>query len=90
MSERQADLVIQISASEECSGATTHNPSGDDGLASELRRRLEPGAEIALTCDGYVAIASVIWIADGPLDRTFHAGVRLLAVSNLPDGGTYH
>jgi hypothetical protein len=85
MSERQADLVIQIAVSEASPAATVGSLSGESNLAAELRRRLEPGTEIALSCDGLRAITSIVWIDDLPLYRTFHAGVRLLAVSSQPE-----
>lgn len=89
MSQPQADLVIQISASEAYPDAVHRGQSTDGSLALELRRRLEPGEEIILAFHGYLATTSIVWVADTPFDRTFHAGVRLLAVSVLPEDRTY-
>lgn len=82
MSAAQADLVIQISASEGYLEEGQPLSSAETSLAAELRRRLAPGAEIALSCNGFRAITSIVWIDDLPLHQTFHAGVRLLAVSS--------
>ena len=90
MPEPQADLVIQISASQAFADTPLGEPAKEGSLASELRRRLEPGEEIILAFRGYLATTSIVWIADAPFDRGFHAGVRLLAVSILPEDCAYY
>jgi hypothetical protein len=90
MPEPQADLVIQISASEACADSVLGGESGNRSLASELRQRLEPGREITLKFPGYLATTSIVWISDSPCHCTFHAGVRLLAVSNDSEEGILH
>ena len=86
MSDTQTDLVVQISASGLDSDMTAATAkSGDDcRLITELRRCLQPGAEIALVFEGYMAITSILWLSDARPDGSVRAGVRLLGVSALP------
>lgn len=85
MSDTHADLVIQISTSEtapDAAGRKAEKTAGE--LSMELRRRLQPGVEIALAFPGYMAITSILWISELELDHSFRAGVRLLGVSARP------
>ena len=82
MSDTHTDLVIHISTCEPGADATV--ASGDGRLVQELRRCLQPGAEIALVLGGFVATTSILWLS-GPLEEGgLRAGVRLLGVSALP------
>jgi hypothetical protein len=85
MSDTHTDLVIQISTSEPAAAPVANGEKADDGrLVQELRRCLQPGAEIALVIGGFVATTSILWLS-GPLeDGGLRAGVRLLGVSALP------
>ena len=88
MSDTHTDLVIQISTSEaapDAAGRSTEKTEEGE-LSMELRRRLQPGVEIALAFPGYMAITSILWISELELDHSFRAGVRLLGVSALPAG----
>jgi hypothetical protein len=89
MSDTHADLVIQISASEIAPDAACRNTgkTEEGELSMELRRRLQPGVEVALAFPGYMAITSILWISEPGLDHSFRAGVRLLGVSALPAEG---
>ena len=80
MSATRADLVIQISASEESPDASVQGPQENGGLDAELRSRLKPGLQIVLAYPGYNAVAEVLWICGA---RGVRVGVRLLAVSAL-------
>jgi hypothetical protein len=88
MQDTQEDLVIQISASETAPHAADRNAdkTEEGELSMELRRRLQPGVEIALAFPGYMALTSILWISESEMDRGFRAGVRLLGVSALPAG----
>ncbi len=90
MPEPRADLVIQISASQALADTPLEEPAKACSLPSELQRRLEPGEEIILAFRGYMVTTSIVWIADAPFDGGFHAGVRLLAVSILPEDCAYY
>lgn len=86
MAHTQTDLVVQISAAEPDS-PTAPKRSGtiaDCRLIAELRRCLQPGAEIALVFEGYMAITSILWLSELQPDGSVRAGVRLLGVSALP------
>ena len=86
MSDMHTDLVIQISTSVPADDATGagNGQAEESRLVTELRRCLQPGVEIALVLQGYVAITSVLWLS-GPLPQQgLRAGVRLLGVSALP------
>jgi hypothetical protein len=90
MSDTHADLVIQVSTSEtapDAAGRKTEKTEEGD-LSMELRRRLQPGVEVALAFPGYRAITSILWISEPGLDHSFRAGVRLLGVSALPAEGS--
>ena len=82
-----ADLVLQFSSSSITADPVLRNSHSAEvgGLILELRQRLKPGLEIALACQGYRAITSILWVSDFPTNHTVCAGVRLLAVSVLPD-----
>jgi hypothetical protein len=85
MSDTHTDLVIQLSACAQ----TPDSPKEDNEetrLITELRRWLQPGAEIALNFHGFKAITSVLWLSECQQDQSFRAGVRLLGVSALPEG----
>lgn len=85
MPDAHSDLVIYISTAEPTSEASAANrEKGDGQLVQELRQCLQPGAEISLILDGFVATTSILWLS-GPLEEGgLRAGVRLLAVSALP------
>lgn len=90
MSDTHADLVIQISTSEtapDAAGRET-DKTEEGELSKELRRRLQPGAEIALAFPGYMAVTSILWISELELNHSFRAGVRLLGVSARPAEGS--
>jgi hypothetical protein len=86
MSDTHADLVIRISTSGLVSDTTcaSAEKAADSQLIAELRRCLQPGVEIALALEGYVATTSILWISDLESDGSLRAGVRLLGVSALP------
>ena len=86
MSATDTDLVIQISMAGPASGVPGAENSNQGHLVAELRQCLQPGVEIALVCQGYMAITTILWLS-GPLaDQSLRAGVRLLGVSVLPTG----
>ena len=87
VSNSSADLVVQFSRSSITADPLLRNPQTTElsRLILELGQQLKPGQEIALACQGYVAIASILWVSDFPANHTVSAGVRLLAVSVLPD-----
>lgn len=86
MSDPHTDLVIQISTSAFGSGTTlaTADKAEDGRLITELRRCLQPGVEIALVLEGYMAITSILWLSELQPDGSVRAGVRLIGVSALP------
>lgn len=84
MSATHTDLVIQISTAGTSLDVPGTEQASEGTAVAELRRCLQPGAEIALVFRGYMAITSILWLA-GPLtDHSLRAGVRLLGVSVLP------
>ena len=84
MSATHTDLVIQISTAGTSMDVPGTEQSSEGSAVAELRRCLQPGAEITLVFRGYMAITSILWLA-GPLtDNSLRAGVRLLGVSVLP------
>ena len=85
MSETHTNLVIQISTAGPASGATAEGAE-EARLIVELRRCLQPGVEIALVFERYMAITSILWLSELQQDSSLRAGVRLLGVSALPDG----
>lgn len=87
MSDTHTDLVIQISTSgPEPETARASIPEAQDNrLIQELRRCLQPGVEIALVFESYMAITSILWLSDLQADGSVRAGVRLLGVSAIGD-----
>jgi hypothetical protein len=84
MSETHTDLVIQISTSGPESAGTIAEKAEDSQLITELQRCLQPGVEIALVFEGYMAMTSILWLSEPPAGGSVRAGVRLLGVSALP------
>ncbi len=86
MSDKDADLVIQISTSGLAPDTTVANleKTEESRLITELRRCLQPGVEIALVFEGYMAITAILWLSGPQGDGGLRAGVRLLGVSALP------
>ena len=86
MSDTHTDLVIQISTAEPESRTTAPAARMSEGsrLITELRTCLQPGVEIALVFEGYMARTSILWLSDLQADGSVRAGVRLLGVSALP------
>jgi len=85
MSDMHPDLVIQISASDPDTTGATAMQHEDCRLISELKQCLQPGVEIALVFEGYMAMTSILWLSDLQSDGSMRAGIRLLGVSALPD-----
>jgi hypothetical protein len=86
MSSTQTELVIQISTSGPASDLPGGEKAGEGRLLTELRRCLQPGAEIVLVFRGYTAITSILWLSEPLTEHGLRAGVRLLGVSALPAG----
>lgn len=88
MSDRQTDLVIQISTSGPAPDAANENAAEaeESRLTMELRQCLQPGQEVTLVLRGCMAVTSILWLSELQLDRSFRAGIRLFGVSALPDG----
>lgn len=84
MSETYTDLVIQISTSGPEAAGTIAEKAEDSRLITELQRCLQPGVEIALVFEGYMAMTSILWLSEPQVDGSVRAGVRLLGVSALP------
>jgi hypothetical protein len=84
MSETLADLLIQITSAPTGSGTDETLTTGEGELIEELRRCLRPGAELAVTLDGFTAVTSILWLSDGEQDRGLQLGVRLVGVSAPP------
>ncbi len=86
MSDKHTDLVIQISTAGLAPDPMVANveKTEESRLIAELRRCLQPGVEIALVFEGYMAITSILWLSELQRDGSLRAGVRLLGVSALP------
>jgi hypothetical protein len=86
MSDEHTDLVIQISTSGLAPDSTVANveKTEENRLITELQRCLQPGVEIALVFEGYMALTSILWLYELQVDGSLRAGVRLLGVSALP------
>jgi hypothetical protein len=86
MSDTHTDLVIRISTSGSASDPTdaSAEKTDDTQLITELRPCLQPGVEIVLVFEGYMARTSILWLSELQKDGSLHAGVRLLGVSALP------
>lgn len=89
MSDRDTELVIQISPPTPASleAHEKARKAEDSRLTMELRQYLRPGLEVALILDGCRVITSIRWLSELEWDRSFRIGVRLFAVSALPDRG---
>ncbi len=85
MSDIHTDLVVRISASDSNSGSAGAALHDKRHLIMELKRCLQPGAEIALVFEGYMAMTSILWLSDLEPDGSVRAGVRLIGVSALPN-----
>jgi hypothetical protein len=84
MSDTHTDLVIQISAADANTADTNADKREDRQLIIELKTCLQPGVEIALVFEGYMAMTSILWLSDIQPDGSVRAGIRLLGVSAIP------